>query len=71
MSSCAVATCKNYSRVTKGTSIKYFRFPKDINLSKKWANACRREDEINFKNGKCLECLIIRIFNQGLEQLNK
>ncbi|XP_050315855.1 THAP domain-containing protein 1 B-like [Anthonomus grandis grandis] len=52
MSSCAVATCKNYSRVTKGTNIKYFRFPKDRNFPKQWANACHKEDEINFKNAR-------------------
>lgn len=58
MPGCAVALCKNYNRLTKGTEIKYFRFPKDKELCKKWIIACRREDEINLKNGNIYDCVI-------------
>lgn len=52
MPNCAAATCKNTNRTTKGTDIKYFRFPKNEDMSKQWIVACRREDKINLKNGK-------------------
>lgn len=51
MPGCAVFGCNNYNRVTKGTNIKYFRFPKSKELSKQWISACRRKDNINLKNG--------------------
>nr|CAH7759843.1 unnamed protein product [Callosobruchus chinensis] len=50
MPGCAVANCKNYNRVTKGSGVKYFRFPKNEDLAKQWVIACRRKDEINLKN---------------------
>lgn len=52
MPGCAVATCKNTNKVTKGTNIRYFRFPKIESICKQWMVACRREDKINLKNGK-------------------
>lgn len=52
MPGCAVTGCKNYSRVTKGTEIKYFRFPKEKELCRRWIIVCRRKDKINLKNGK-------------------
>lgn len=52
MPGCAVATCKNFNRKTKGTDIKYFSFPKNEDMAKQWITACRREDKINLKNGK-------------------
>lgn len=52
MPGCAIAGCGNYNRVTKGTEIKYFRFPiRDKKICDKWISACRRADEINLKNG--------------------
>ncbi|CAH1989757.1 unnamed protein product [Acanthoscelides obtectus] len=50
MKGCAVANCKNYNRVTKGSDIGYFRFPKNEEFVKRWVGACRREDEINLRN---------------------
>ncbi|XP_050500736.1 THAP domain-containing protein 1-like [Diabrotica virgifera virgifera] len=50
MPGCAVANCKNYNRVTKGSNIKYFRFPQNEEFVKQWVVACRRQDEINLKN---------------------
>ncbi|CAH1981430.1 unnamed protein product [Acanthoscelides obtectus] len=50
MPGCAVANCKNYNRVTKGSDIRYFRFPKNEEFVKRWVGACRREDEINLRN---------------------
>lgn len=52
MPGCAVATCKNTNRKTKGTDIKYFGFPKNEDLTRLWINACRRVDKINLKNGE-------------------
>lgn len=51
MPGCAVTGCRNFSKNTKGTNIKYFSFPK-TDVAKKWVVACRREDKINLKNGK-------------------
>ncbi|KAL1493952.1 hypothetical protein ABEB36_009631 [Hypothenemus hampei] len=50
MPGCAVANCKNFNRKTKGTDIRYFRFPKNEDLAKQWVSACGRKDEINLKN---------------------
>lgn len=36
MPNCAVATCKNSNKTTKGSDIKFFTFPKNIDLSKQW-----------------------------------
>lgn len=52
MPDCAVAKCGNFTRKTKGTEIKYFRFPKNDDLAKQWEAACKRDDKINLKNGK-------------------
>lgn len=51
MPGCAVFKCGNTNKKTKGTEIKYFRFPKIDEICKKWIVACRREDKINLKNG--------------------
>ena len=57
MPNCAIATCKNFSRVTKNTDIRYyyFRFPKEKNFPTKWVIACSRKDKINLENGKLIE----------------
>lgn len=55
MPGCAVAKCGNYTRKTKGTEIKYYKFPtNNEDLCKQWIIACRREDKINLKHGKYL-----------------
>lgn len=51
MPGCAVYGCGNYNRKTKGTNIKYFRFPYNEDLAKKWINACKRKDKFNLKYG--------------------
>lgn len=40
MPGCAVATCKNTNKKTKGSNVKYFRFPQNGDLSKQWVNFC-------------------------------
>lgn len=50
MVNCAVSGCNNYYRNTKGTDIKYFRFPKDREISHKWLAACWRADKVNLRN---------------------
>ncbi|KAK9721053.1 THAP domain [Popillia japonica] len=50
MPGCAVNGCRNYNRATKGSNIRYYRFPKDEALTKQWIAACQREDVINTKN---------------------
>lgn len=54
MPGCEVAKCGNFNRKTKGTEIRYFKFPKNSELAKQWIVACKRDDEINLKNGKLL-----------------
>ncbi|CAH0564616.1 unnamed protein product [Brassicogethes aeneus] len=49
MPGCAVAGCRNLSKNTKGTQIKYFSFPKS-DIAKEWVVACRRKDKINLKS---------------------
>ncbi|KAK9738047.1 THAP domain [Popillia japonica] len=51
MLGCAVNACGNYNRATKGSNIRYYRFPKDKALAKQWIAACKRYDVINIKNG--------------------
>ncbi|CAI6352446.1 unnamed protein product [Macrosiphum euphorbiae] len=51
-SSCAVATCTNYSGKVKTSGRKdlsFHRFPKDDILAKKWQHLCRRGDVWNSK----------------------
>ncbi|KAL1488843.1 hypothetical protein ABEB36_014638 [Hypothenemus hampei] len=50
MPSCAIFGCNNYTRKTKGTDIKYFRFPRDTDMQQKWIRACERKDEFKIKN---------------------
>lgn len=52
MPGCAIATCKHTNKITKGSEIRYFRFPKNYAMAKKWIFACRRQDTINLRNGK-------------------
>ncbi|GBM73070.1 Transposable element P transposase [Araneus ventricosus] len=49
MSACAVATCPNYHRKTKGKGIIYHIFPVCPNRSKIWISKCKRQDHINVK----------------------
>lgn len=59
MPSCAIALCKNYNQKTKGTDVKYFRFPTNSDLAKQWIASCKREGKINLKNGKCFISIIL------------
>ncbi|XP_035216122.1 peroxynitrite isomerase THAP4-like [Stegodyphus dumicola] len=48
MASCAVATCRNTYRNTKGRGIIFHAFPKkNLLLTKKWLLQCRRQDYVN------------------------
>ncbi|GBO10100.1 hypothetical protein AVEN_31587-1 [Araneus ventricosus] len=49
MSACAVATCPNYHRKTKGKGVIYHMFPVCPNLNKIWISKCKRKDRINVK----------------------
>lgn len=42
MPQCAVASCNNTHRKTKGGSVKYHRFPGDEKTRRQWLNACGR-----------------------------
>lgn len=52
MPNCAVYGCHNHTRKTKGSEVRYLRFPKNEELCKKWVIACKRKDKINVDNGK-------------------
>ncbi|KAL1489715.1 hypothetical protein ABEB36_013651 [Hypothenemus hampei] len=52
MPNCAISTCKNYSRVTKNSGVRYFGFPTEENFAKQWVKACYRRDKINVKNAR-------------------
>lgn len=52
MPNCAVYGCNNYSQKTKGTVIKYYKFPSNVDLQNKWVNACKRLDKINLTNAR-------------------
>ena len=43
MTRCAVFNCKSNSAISK--NIKFFRFPKEKKLCKKWVTACHRKDK--------------------------
>lgn len=51
MVSCAVAKCGNYYKKTIGTGLKYFKFPRNDEICKKWIVACCLEDKINTQHG--------------------
>lgn len=50
MPNCAVYGCNNHNRKTKGTFIKYYKFPKDEFFCSKWIASCKRDDKINISN---------------------
>lgn len=69
MSNCSVATCKNYSKITRGTDIKYFRFPSNKHLAKQWIAACGRKGPINLKNARiCSLHFVNSCFEVPLQQ---
>ncbi|KAG8317068.1 hypothetical protein J6590_034440 [Homalodisca vitripennis] len=49
--SCAVATCPNNSKKTKGSEqrVVYYKFPKDSETCKIWLSKCKRRDAVNCK----------------------
>ncbi|KAG8247203.1 hypothetical protein J6590_065868 [Homalodisca vitripennis] len=51
MSCCAVATCPNNSKKTKGSEqrVVYHKFPKDSETCKIWLSKCKRGDSVNCK----------------------
>ena len=55
MPNCAVATCRNNNRNTKGTNIKYHQFPKAANVCSALVHACKRKDKIN----KSVQCSLL------------
>ncbi|XP_018561779.1 THAP domain-containing protein 2-like [Anoplophora glabripennis] len=52
MPNCAIYGCNNHNRMNKGNAeIKFYRFPKNKDLSREWVRACcRAEDNINLKH---------------------
>lgn len=50
MPSCVVKNCKNHSRKTVGSDIKYFSFPKEERLCKQWIDVCQSQN-LNLENG--------------------
>ncbi|GBL94487.1 hypothetical protein AVEN_154613-1 [Araneus ventricosus] len=49
MSACAVVTCPNYHRKTKGKGVIYHMFLVCPNRNKIWISKCKRQDHINVK----------------------
>lgn len=47
---CSVYGCYNTGRKTRGTGIRYFRFPKENTLRQRWIHLCCRADKINANN---------------------
>ncbi|XP_047000598.1 THAP domain-containing protein 2-like [Schistocerca americana] len=47
---CAVAECSHSGRKTEG--VIYHRFPKNVELQRKWIARCKREDKINVNNAR-------------------
>ncbi|CAH0548841.1 unnamed protein product [Brassicogethes aeneus] len=65
MPGCAVAGCRNFNKNTKGSDIKYFRFPKNGDMAAQWVNACKRKDKINLKNA----CICSVHFAEGCSEI--
>lgn len=47
MPNCAVFGCNKRNQNTKGTNVKFYKFPKVDDLARQWLNACRRSDRVN------------------------
>ncbi|KAL7737418.1 hypothetical protein ACLKA6_013019 [Drosophila palustris] len=61
---CAVEDCTNLKSKSKS---RYFSFPKDPQLQKRWAHFCRRPDTINSKSEKiCIEHFLESDFERDL-----
>lgn len=53
MSVCAIATCKNTHKNSKGKNVIFHVFPKGNNeLCKEWLQKCHRNDPVNVKNAR-------------------
>lgn len=48
---CAVYWCGNTRRITAGSNIRYFRFPKGRELRRQWLQACSRNNDLNPEYG--------------------
>ena len=51
---CIVKGCGNYlkkHKKTEGSKIKYFTFPKQIEIAEQWRKACGK-DNVNVQSGK-------------------
>lgn len=70
MPACAVFGCNNYSRKTKGTLIKYYSFPKNEDLRKRWIQACRRLDKFIVEQGKHKRCFVKKTYKLVRTQKN-
>ncbi|GAB6029050.1 hypothetical protein CHUAL_004836 [Chamberlinius hualienensis] len=67
MPACAVALCRNYTKTTKGTNVKYFSFPRDPSTQEEWVLRCGRETEFNVNNSRiCSEHFIQEDFERDL-----
>lgn len=56
---CAVFGCDNNNSKNSATKWRFFHFPKDKTLLKKWVHFCRRTDEINIKNACICEVYFV------------
>lgn len=53
MVNCAVVGCKNYSDRKDGDkNIRYYTFPKKLNIRNQWMKLCGRKDKFNVKNAR-------------------
>lgn len=52
MPCCAVFSCSNHGKKTKGQGIIYHSFPKDVNLRKAWIVKCKRLDKLNVAHAR-------------------
>ena len=52
MGVCAVCGCSSNSRISKAKGIKFFRFPKDSKVQRRWKAACKRKDDFCVLNAR-------------------
>lgn len=73
MSACSVSTAMTRKRI----EMKYYTFPKNVDLARQWVQVCRREDKVNIKNAPICsahfkdDCFFIPLQKNLLEYFSK
>lgn len=55
MPQCAVSTCRNSHRKTKGHRVRYHRFPAEVSVRERWVAVCGRQNWFNTTTARSVQ----------------